>query len=316
MRVSVVINTLNRCESLQLALGGLRRQTFRDFEVIVVNGPSTDETQAMLEQSPDPVRIVRCPEACLGVSRNIGIDLAAGSVVAFLDDDAIPEPGWLDALVERYADPGIDAVGGPVFDVALDEVVWQICTSTRHGQADTSSAGPIARYQSVGADPFLHLPGSNMSFRREALIQVGGFNSLLRYTGDDVEIAARLIDRGHGFAVLDEALVRHDRAPNAGRDDTLRLLDPYPHVFCHAVFSSHCEHAPPGGDDVVRETVADLISGVSGAVQAGAYTEEESRWFAERATQAIEDGLSAGAQPRGEVMLSAPEPDAFRPFCR
>src|ERR1051326_8864739 len=98
MRISVVINTYNRARSLHEALRALRYQTHDAFEVVVVNGPSTDQTEAVLAEVAGAVRVARCPEAHLARSRNIGIAQAAGDVVAYVDDDAVPEPSWLAEL--------------------------------------------------------------------------------------------------------------------------------------------------------------------------------------------------------------------------
>src|SRR5690349_21255951 len=117
MRASVVIATSNRGKSLRALLEALRHQTFRDFEVVVVKGPSTDDTDEVLEDWKAAVRVVENPERNLSQSRNLGIDLAAGEIVVFIDDDSIPEPRWLSELMEPYADEHVGGVGGLVYDV-------------------------------------------------------------------------------------------------------------------------------------------------------------------------------------------------------
>ncbi|NJK91934.1 MAG: glycosyltransferase [Blastochloris sp.] len=97
-RISVVINTLNRADLLEQTLKSLGWQRHRNFEVIVVNGPSRDGTTEVLERWQGRIKVGDCPEANLSMSRNIGICMAAGEVVAFLDDDAVPEPEQGDAL--------------------------------------------------------------------------------------------------------------------------------------------------------------------------------------------------------------------------
>ena len=94
MRISVVINTYNRGPSLRATLRALKHQTYDAFEVVVVNGPSLDNTQAVLDEFAGLVRVENCPEVHLSKSRNIGIAAASGEVVAFIDDDAIPEPRY------------------------------------------------------------------------------------------------------------------------------------------------------------------------------------------------------------------------------
>ena len=95
MRVSVVICTLNRANGLIETLECLRHQNYDNFEVVVVNGPSTDNTEEVLAPWADRIRLQRCRVPNLSVSRNIGIRAASGEVVAFIDDDALPEFDWI-----------------------------------------------------------------------------------------------------------------------------------------------------------------------------------------------------------------------------
>ena len=116
--VSVIVNTLNRMGSLENTLLGLRQLRYPDVEIIVVHGPCTDETLALLERHREFIRIAACPIMNLSVSRNIGLRLAAKDLVAFIDDDAVPEPDWLDRLVSGFTGPAVAAVGGFIRDQA------------------------------------------------------------------------------------------------------------------------------------------------------------------------------------------------------
>src|SRR6266851_526962 len=93
--VSVVIVTLNRASWLSSVLSALRHQNYSPFEIIVVNGPSTDNTEEVLVKYADMIRAGRCLQHNLSTSRNIGIEMAEGDFVAFLDDDAVPDENWL-----------------------------------------------------------------------------------------------------------------------------------------------------------------------------------------------------------------------------
>ena len=94
-RVSVVINTYNRAASLHNTLLAMPRQNYSDFEVIVVNGPSTDHTAEVLKHHAANIRVGACSERNLSISRNVGIEMARGDFVAFIDDDAVPDEDWL-----------------------------------------------------------------------------------------------------------------------------------------------------------------------------------------------------------------------------
>ncbi len=94
MRVSLIICSYNRMHTLPRTLEAVSFLRYPELEVIVVDGPSNDGTEAYLRREVgDRVRLLKCPVANLSVSRNIGIAAAAGEVIAFTDDDGLPEPG-------------------------------------------------------------------------------------------------------------------------------------------------------------------------------------------------------------------------------
>jgi glycosyltransferase involved in cell wall biosynthesis len=178
-RVTVVINTYNRAKSLERTLEGLRNQTYPKFEVIVVNGPSTDNTDVLLERTARDIKVAACPEANIGLSRNIGVDIAAGKIIAFVDDDAVPSNDWLEKLVTAYRVPLVMAAGGYVKHD--DGLLWGPCACSRFGDPLIAADPPASRYLGKKANPFLYLAGCNMSFRRTALMEAGGFNENLTY---------------------------------------------------------------------------------------------------------------------------------------
>jgi hypothetical protein len=302
---SVLISTLDRCASLQRTLDGLGRQTYRAFEVVVVNGPSTDGTAELL--AGYPVRVGSCTERNVGLARNVGARMAAGEIVAVIDDDAVPEPDWLDQLAAAYADPDVAAAGGPVFDVPLGRVEWALCTCTRDGAANTSSEPPPERYLGAGADPFLYLAGCNMSFRASALRDVDGFHSALQYCYEDVEVCQRLVDANARIVWVEGALVHHHRASSWLRDDQQVITDPYAVMLSRAVFAVQC--SPTDVSEVLAAWLAAWCDGPAELVP-----EDSRAWFRERARQGIEDGVRTGRSGRPRVGLGPPPRSAFRPY--
>jgi GT2 family glycosyltransferase len=292
--ISVIVCTLNRAASLRRALEGLARQTFRQFEVIVVNGPSSDGTSEVLSEYP--VRVGTCSEAHLSRSRNVGVRMAVGDVFAFLDDDAVPEPDWLEELAGAYEDPAVAAAGGPVFDIPLGRIKCAICTCTREGAVNTNSEPPAERYLGRGADPFLYLAGCNMTFRRAALRRAGAFNSELPACYDDVEVCMRIVDAGARIAWVEAALVRHERAASSVRDGEQVITDPYSLMFSAAVF---IEQSSPAR---APEVLADWLTAWT-SEPAERVPEERREWFRDRVEQGIADGARAGRRAREKISL-------------
>jgi len=112
LRASVVINTYNRAPYLRRLLPGLAHLRGGPFELVVVNGPSTDETHAVLDDYRQRIKLVSCPSRNLSHSRNLGIAAAAGDIVVFIDDDALPDDvHWLARYLDAFAADGADRVG-------------------------------------------------------------------------------------------------------------------------------------------------------------------------------------------------------------
>ena len=139
--VSIVINTLNRAVELQKTLKSMLWLDYPgEFEVIVVNGPSKDNTDTVIASWLPHIRTGKCEIANLSVSRNIGICMAQGDIVAFIDDDAIPEPEWLTQLVKPYVDPMVGGVGGFVFDYTGYNFQYEYAVVDRFGNAEIGRA--------------------------------------------------------------------------------------------------------------------------------------------------------------------------------
>jgi len=221
LTVSVVINTYNRAESLAVTLASLTQLDYPHLEVVVVNGPSTDGTEALLADYAGRVKIDSCANRNLSESRNIGIRRASGDIVAFIDDDAYPDPGWLDALVEAFAWGEVAAAGGPTFGhTGYWYQVW-------HSRADRfgnfwTDMPPCANPTQLLAFPqskeFTYTIGTNSSFRRKLLVELGGFDEEFEYYLDETDLCCRITDAGWVVAALDTGFVFHKFLPSAMRE--------------------------------------------------------------------------------------------------
>jgi len=211
MTASIVINTYNRASCLERLLPSLTRLEGPPFEVVVVNGPSADHTAEVLARHADRIKVVSCDTANLSRSRNLGIAAAAGDIVVFIDDDALPaDAGWLQGLVavfEGDAGDRIGAAGGPSIhrDTEWTEFAggW---TSDYAEQrfTDQPPAGDV--------DPLRwcrRTVGNNSAFRRSALVEIGGFDEHFAYYLDEADVCLRLVRAGYEVAYVERAAVRH-----------------------------------------------------------------------------------------------------------
>lgn len=213
--VSVIISTLNRASYLANTLSALKFQRYQPFEVIVVNGPSEDGTDAILAAYGDMIRVARCDVANLSISRNIGVGLACGDIVAFLDDDAIPEPTWLEALVRPFADPRVGAAGGFIRDHTGVGFQVRVVTCDRTGRLETFMSEQSAGLdQRPGAARVLSATGANAAFRRALVVELGGFDENYRYLLEETDLNFRVMDAGYLNVAAPQAEVHHKYAPS------------------------------------------------------------------------------------------------------
>jgi glycosyltransferase involved in cell wall biosynthesis/GT2 family glycosyltransferase len=235
------------------------------FDVTVVVGPGSEDTWAWLrEEHPDAKR-VDCPLANLGISRNLGWRHAGGDLIAFIDDDAVALPGWLDMLAEPFVEPRVGAVGGFVRDHTGARWQWQyltidpLCNPVEIGAASYRGP-PVNKGPLDGATlRFPYPPGTNMMFRRTALELAGGFDETLAYAADDAELCLRLYNNGWHIAHAPMAEVIHRYAPSHQRDISRiprTLLDTV-RSFVYVKLRHGRRHFPTA---VVLESVYDYLA--------------------------------------------------------
>ena len=234
---SIIINTYNRAAYLDDAIRGVLQLDYPEFELIVVNGPSSDATEDVLARWAGRIKLDRCEQANLSISRNVGIAAAAGEIVAFLDDDAVPHPQWLTRLAGHYAREQVGAVGG--FTVDNTGMRWQVRKTVcdRFGHAHFVDDLFDERTLNFAGAPFYpSLLGTNSSFRRAALLEIGGFDHTFAYLLDETDVCLRLVDAHWDVVYEPDALVFHQFAESHVRTRTRKPKTLYPSVVSKSYF--------------------------------------------------------------------------------
>ena len=221
-KVSVVINTYNRCERLRRCLGTLQDQTYRNFEVVVVNGPSTDATAAMLARFGGKIRVVETGRRVISVSRNAGILHAAGELVAFIDDDAVAHPKWLEELVAAFDNAEVGAAGGLVYRMNGLEIEFRNGVLDRLGSVRWDEPQPGVHWD--WEEGYINtVSGNNCMFRRSALEEIGGFDEEIEYYHDEADVVMRLQATGFRTVHRPDAIVYHEAARSHIRSSAYHL---------------------------------------------------------------------------------------------
>lgn len=199
--VSVIVCSFDGAATIRETLEGLGRLAYPKecFEVIVVSDGSTDQTAEIAREYP--VSVISSENRGLSAARNLGLNHASGEIVAYIDDDAYPDPHWLQFLAKALMNSDHVGVGGPNIVPPEDGFIAQ-CVALSPG-------GPVqVLLTDETAD---HIPGCNKAFRRDALIDIGGFDEQFRIAGDDVDICWRLRERGWTLGFSAAASVWHHR---------------------------------------------------------------------------------------------------------
>ncbi|MDA8359207.1 MAG: glycosyltransferase [Actinomycetota bacterium] len=227
--VTVVVCSYNGATTIGACLEALERQSVRDLaQVVVVDDGSTDGTGDIARSFGFDV-VVHPVNLGISRARNSGIAVASAPVVAFTDDDCIPDDRWLEALLSGHRREGVVAVGGPVEIYRVETLVHQYFV-------EYNPLAPLevelAKHSSLLARVGLYLrrmwlprtdaearavysfAGANMSFKKEALDAIGGFDERMTFGADDEYVCAKVRERFPRSPLLFEpdAVIRHDYA--------------------------------------------------------------------------------------------------------
>ena len=212
VRVSLVLPTLDRPEAIYNLLRHLEHQTVAPHEVVIVDQSAVlDERVAAYAGSMLRVRHHRIAERGLPNARNVGVGLATGDVVLFLDDDSIPDPDLVRYHAEAYADREVGGVGGRVqggYDSGGSSI----------GKFRESDGKVVRNFGGTTRCEVDHLPGGNMSFRRDVFGRVGGFDKTYGGSsiGEETDFCLRARRAGVRLVFEPRASLEHLHLPTGG----------------------------------------------------------------------------------------------------
>jgi glycosyltransferase involved in cell wall biosynthesis len=197
--ISAIVCSYNGARTIRDTLEWLGRLEYPSYEVIVVNDGSTDATPDIARRFG--VRVIDTPNRGLSRARNAGLAAAVGEIVAYIDDDAYPDPHWFTYLAMAFMTTDHAGIGGPNIPPAGDGPL-AACVANAPG-------GPI--HVLLSDNVAEHIPGCNMAFRKDRLQAIGGFDPQFRRAGDDVDVCWRLQAKGWTLGFSAPAMVWHHR---------------------------------------------------------------------------------------------------------
>ena len=227
-QISAIVCTHNRDKYLGAAIDSLLRQEFAaEFEVVVVDNASIDRTRDVVEQRMQAIQASPLPHPSLkyvyetvtglSVARNTGARESSGQILAYLDDDAVASPRWLQILDAAYqSNEKLAIAGGKV------TLLWP-AGMTPPRWLSSELAGNLGAYDLGETLVYIDRPGLtprglNYSIRRSFLDQVGGFNISLGRIGkkllsnEELHMTELALQLGWQVAYLPTATVAHNVA--------------------------------------------------------------------------------------------------------
>ncbi|MEM2099476.1 MAG: glycosyltransferase family 2 protein [Candidatus Bathyarchaeia archaeon] len=210
-RLSVVIVTYNRCRDLEECLNSLLNLKEDISEIVVVDSNSTDGTHELVKKYP--LKFINIKERSMVKARNIGFQNAKSEIVAYLDDDVVVSRDWAEHMLEPYADKCVAAVVGRVIPYGNSEKsIYMPAKHNAIGKVFNNGMilgnFDLPAQQPIEVDTVI---GCNMSFRRDLLLKVGGFDENFRGScfRDDTDISHRLKLLNYKIIYNPKAIVRH-----------------------------------------------------------------------------------------------------------
>lgn len=206
--VSIILCTRERPDMLREALAAIAAGTDPAVEVIVVDSASTDSRTREVALAAG-VRYVRTDVKGLSIARNVGLEASERAILVYTDDDCSPTPGWIEALIDAFADPGVTVATGRMLDHTLVDT-------------DVPPTDRIVYRTAVRGLDAGH--GAVMAFRRSTLLSLGGFDEVLgagRFLAgaEDLDIFCRALKAGGTAVFVPDSVVLHvnTRNPSAYR---------------------------------------------------------------------------------------------------
>ena len=244
--VSLIIPNRDRPRLLARVLSAVCQLDYPSFEVIVVGDRPSAVDLELPQLLARDIRYFHCAEANISKARNIGIRAARGEIVAFCDDDGMPERDWLTELVAPFAVADVGGAGGLVRSDNGITVQWSGAMFDRSGgeRRLTGKQRGIRLFRPKKDQiEFGGLMGVNTAFRRTALLEIGGFDESFKYYLDETDVALRLTEAGWTLALNPSAEVHHVLAVNASRGVQRRPRSLHQIAASKAYFCKR--HTPP-----------------------------------------------------------------------
>lgn len=229
MKVSIIIPAHNEEPHIKRCLEAALKQTYHNFEIIVVDNASTDKTGEAARNLG--VKVVHENHKGTQWARECGRLHASGEIIANLDADCLPDSNWLEKGVHAFLSKKVVAVGGPYDYYDAGNLFRKFSLFFQK----TFYYWGNKLLQKLGKGAVLI--GGNVFLRAEALSKAGGYNTKLVFYGDDTDTAKRMARIGE--VVFDRNLIMPTSGRRMKKEGSIRLSLIYIYHFFRIIFTNH-----------------------------------------------------------------------------
>ncbi|MEO0342499.1 MAG: glycosyltransferase [Pseudomonadota bacterium] len=216
LAVTLVVVSRNRPTELLRLIDCLKHQRGCVFELVLV----TNTDPALLSDSlrDHCAKIISVDIENISIMRNLGVRNSTGKIIAFCDDDCLPEPDWLSELVKPFLSHGVKISTGAVIGQNGFSLQWGVTWVDKNG-LDVKHQPPPNETKVFlpKADHFVKAQGTNCAFDKKTLEQVDLFDPEFAYFLDETDLCLRLAQKGCATAFVPTARVHHLFAENCSR---------------------------------------------------------------------------------------------------
>lgn len=303
--ISVIVVSRHRPDFLRRCLTAIGQLDHPRFETVVVACPGG----AQVARKLGTAKVCDIDTANISTARNLGISRSAGEILAFIDDDAVPEPTWLWHLGGAFDDATVMQAGGVT--------LGRNGISVQHGAARVDPIGQTHPVAASGTDPVIlaaegerypRLHGTNMAIRRQALVDQGGFDPRFAFYLDETDLSLRIARAGGATMFVPRAVVHHASGASAYRDADRTPLRVAEIAASTAVF--HHKHCPSARwHDARTAFLAERRAWLLGHMYRGTLAPDR----AARLIRELADGYSEGLTLTEAEDLCLPDNEATIP---
>jgi len=212
--ISVVVAVRNEKKYIGECMESLFNQNYDDYEIIVIDGMSDDGTYEILQElkKKHEFKLLRNEKKNAAAGRNLGIEIAGGEAIAFIDGDAVADENWLLKIKGAMEKSGAAGVGGPDLLPANSEYkAWAIGVVMTSPLARGGKLNPSTQHSLMEKERYVdHIPTCNLCLKKEVFEEVGKFDESF-VKGQDLELNYRIRKAGHRLYYSPEIRVTHYR---------------------------------------------------------------------------------------------------------